>query len=125
MKKVSILASIAFCIGILFSSCEKEQNLAAEIAGTYKGVNFSKTETSAIVIISEIDNNTVSIQYDSATKELAPVGSDVNVTKEGNVYKLSGATAIETTEGTVENNVLKLKILMNDIEIVNIQAEKE
>ena len=37
MRKVSLLASIMFCIGIMFSSCIKEENLAAEIAGTYKG----------------------------------------------------------------------------------------
>ena len=89
MRKVSLLASIMFCIGIMFSSCVKEENLAADIAGTYKGTNyFSKaTETNALVVITEIDNNHVSVQYDAATKELAYAGSEAKVTKEGNVYK--------------------------------------
>lgn len=127
MRKVSLLASIMFCIGIMFSSCVKEENLAAEIAGTYKGTNyFSKaTETPALVVISEVDDTHVSIQYDAATKALAPIGSNAKVTKNGNVYKFEGSTATETVSGTVEGNTLELKVFMNGLEMINIIAEKE
>ena len=127
MRKVSLLANIMFCIGIMFSSCVKEENLAADIAGTYKGTNyFSKaTETNALVVITEIDNNHVSVQYDAATKELAYAGSEAKVTKEGNVYKFEGATAIETISGTVEGTTLNLVVLVQGVEMANIIAEKE
>lgn len=127
MRKVSLLASIMFCIGILFSSCVKEENLAAEIAGTYKGTNyFSKaTETNALVVISEVDDTHVSIQYDAAAKELAYAGVEAKVTKEGNVYKFEGSTAIETVSGSVEGTTLTLKVFIQEVEMANIIAEKE
>lgn len=127
MRKVSLLASIMFCIGILFSSCAKEENLAAEIAGTYKGTNyFSKaTETNALVVISEVDDTHVSIQYDAAAKELAYAGVEAKVTKEGNVYKFEGSTAIETVSGSVEGTTLTLKVFIQGVEMANIIAEKE
>ena len=40
------------------------------------------------------------------------------------MYKLNGSTAVETMEGTVQGNVLKLKVYMSSIEIANITAEK-
>ena len=127
MRKVSLLASIVFCIGFLFSSCVQEENLAAEIVGTYRGTNyFSKaTETNALVVISEVDNTHVSIQYDAAAKELAYAGVEAKVTKEGNVYKFEGSTAIETISGTVEENTLKLQVFIQGVEMANIIAEKE
>lgn len=127
MRKVSLLVSIMFCIGILFSSCAKEENLAAEIAGTYKGTNyFSKaTETNALVVISEVDDTHVSIQYDAAAKELAYAGVEAKVTKEGNVYKFEGSTAIETVSGSVEGTTLTLKVFIQGVEMANIIAEKE
>ncbi len=127
MRKVSLLASIMFCIGILFSSCAKEENLAAEIAGTYKGTNyFSKaTETNALVVISAVDDTHVSIQYDAAAKELAYAGVEAKVTKEGNVYKFEGSTAIETVSGSVEGTTLTLKVFIQGVEMANIIAEKE
>ncbi len=125
MKRGVFFASIMLCMGILFHSCGKDDNIASEIAGTYKGTNFSKTETSALVVISEVDDNHVSIQYDGAAKALAPVGADVKVTKSGDTYTLSGSTSIETTSGSVKDGTLTLKVTISGVEIVNITAKKQ
>lgn len=126
MRKLTLLLSLILGVGVLFSSCKKEENWAAEIAGTYQGTNFSKTETSALVILGEIDETHVSVRYDAAIteKDLTPDASELTITKDGDVYKLNGSTAIETMEGTVQGNVLKLKVYIQSIETANITAEK-
>ncbi len=126
MRKLTLLLSLILGVGVLFSSCKKEENWAAEIAGTYQGTNFSKTETGALVILGEIDETHVSVRYDAGIieKDLTPDASELTITKDGDVYKLNGSTAVETMEGTVQGNVLKLKVYMSSIEIANITAEK-
>ena len=129
MRKFLLIFALIIGVGVLFSSCKKEEeeNLAAEIAGTYEGINYSKTETGALVILSEIDETHVSMRYDIGiiTKDLIPDPYKLTITKDGDVYKLSGSTAIEKIEGTVQGDVLKLKVYMSEMEAVNIVAEKQ
>lgn len=125
MRKKLLLACFMFCVGFMFSSCEKTEDWAAEIAGTYKGTNFSKTETSAIIVLERVDNTHVLLSFDAATKELASDFDPVEVTKEGNVYKLESESATQKIQGTVENNILKLVVTFQNIEILNAVAEKE
>lgn len=127
MRKLSLLLTLILGVSIFFSSCQKEENWAAEIAGTYKGTNFSKTETGALVVLDVIDETHVAVRYDVAVgeKELTPDASELTITKEGDVYKLNGSTALETMVGTVQNDLLKLKVyLSTDMEIANIEAQK-
>ena len=93
---------------------------------TYKGTNFSKTETGALVVLGVIDETHVSVRYDAGIieKDLTPDASELTITKEGDIYKLNGSTALETMEGTVQNGLLKLKVYMSSIEIANIEAQK-
>lgn len=126
MRKLSLLLTLILGVSIFFSSCQKEENWAAEIAGTYKGTNFSKTETGALVVLGIIDETHVSVRYDAGIieKDLTPDASELTITKEGDIYKLNGSTALETMEGTVQNGLLKLKVYMSSIEIANIEAQK-
>ncbi|MBR4300410.1 MAG: hypothetical protein IKT84_00635 [Bacteroidales bacterium] len=126
MRKLSLLLTLILGVSIFFSSCQKEENWAAEIAGTYKGTNFSKTETGALVVLGVIDETHVSVRYDAGIieKDLTPDASELTITKEGDIYKLNGSTALETMEGTVQNGLLKLKVYMSSIEIANIEAQK-
>ena len=127
MRKLSLLLTLILGVSIFFSSCQKEENWAAEIAGTYKGTNFYKTETGALVVLDVIDETHVAVRYDVAVgeKELTPDASELTITKEGDVYKLNGSTALETMVGTVQNDLLKLKVyLSTDMEIANIEAQK-
>ena len=114
MRKLSLLLTLILGVSIFFSSCQKEENWAAEIAGTYKGTNFSKTETGALVVLGVIDETHVSVRYDAGIieKDLTPDASELTITKEGDIYKLNGSTALETMEGTVQNGLLKLKVYM-------------
>ncbi len=126
MRKLSLFLTLILGVSIFFSSCQKEENWAAEIAGTYKGTNFSKTETGALVVLGVIDETHVSVRYDAGIieKDLTPDASELTITKDGDVYKLNGSTALETMEGTVQNGLLKLKVYMSSIEIANIEAQK-
>lgn len=126
MRKLSLLLTLILGVSIFFSSCQKEENWAAEIAGTYKGTNFSKTETGALVVLGVIDETHVSVRYDAGIieKDLTPDASELTITKEGDIYKLNGSTALETMEGIVQNGLLKLKVYMSSIEIANIEAQK-
>lgn len=126
MRKLSLLLTLILGVSIFFSSCQKEENWATEIAGTYKGTNFSKTETGALVVLGVIDETHVSVRYDAGIieKDLTPDASELTITKEGDIYKLNGSTALETMEGTVQNGLLKLKVYMSSIEIANIEAQK-
>ena len=80
-----------------------------------------------MVVLDVLDETHVAVRYDVAVgeKELTPDASELTITKEGDVYKLNGSTALETMVGTVQNDLLKLKVyLSTDMEIANIEAQK-
>ena len=136
MRKIFAIAIAFLAMSAIFTSCKKEENrkedknYAARISGTYLGTNEFKIETTAEVIITRSSDEYVAVQYDANieeddTKELAPVGFEVRVKKEGDKYTLSGNSAIESIVGDVTGTTLKMQVFQGEVEIINFVGTKQ